>query len=502
MTGPATTVCRQGPNRISGHRVAIIFVPGVMGSRINLTQDNDKWDPDSSRNMLGWAWDSSTTKRNLLDFSRRGVVFREPCDDFATNHTSKVERGWGGVRWASYGSFLEAAEDWRFGANQTPVYAYGYDWRQPIAQIGLQMAADVLGSSQSSGGRSALFDQDRYGSSGLLGHAETEKCIFITHSMGGLVTRMALKQCSALRDKTLAVLHGVQPATGGPLLYRRMVTGVHAPIDGTGFEAMIFRNIIGPSASDMSTILSRCAGPMQLLPSNLLRDACAAAGAGLITWTVFEENRATVHAVTESLYSVFRRNETAQPPGIVRSTLPAAVRTNIDTRITGINAFHTALGSWKFEDRTWAFLGTNLNTDHTIHFDCPPVVYRTQAHSAGRGGVVVTHTATDPAGRTVTLDPVRDIQRRGFNPNPTIPGAPSTAPVGHGPHGDETVPRLSGAALFSDSETTTFVPSAALDFAAHRQFRAVGVPHEPAFRNLDIQRFSRAWVQHILATRT
>ncbi|MDX2132077.1 MAG: hypothetical protein SFY69_08495 [Planctomycetota bacterium] len=501
MTNGGPTICRDGSNRLAGQRVAIIFVHGVMGSRIALPEDDDAWDPDRPiTNMLGWAWANSTEKRDLLDFSKRGVIIREPADDFSTNHDARVARGWGGVRWASYGAFLEVAEGWSFGSNQTPVYAYGYDWRQPVAQIGLQMAADVLGVSQSSGGRRALFDADRFGDSGLLGHAETDKCIFITHSMGGLVTRMALQQCSALRDKTVAVLHGVQPATGGPLLYRRMVTGVFSPVDGSGFEAWVFRNIIGPGAGDMSTMLSRCPGPMQLLPGNLLRDACAAAGAGMITWTEFEESRATVHAVTESVYNVFRRAETARPPGIVRSSLPAVVQTNLNTRISGIENFHAQLGSWKFEDRTWAFYGTGLGTDHTIHFDCPPVTYQTNAYSAGRGGAVVIHSATDPSGRTVVLDATRDLSRRGFNPTPTIPGAPSTAPVGHGPHGDETVPRLSGAGLFPDSLTTPLPASGTIDFSAFKQFDAPNVQHEPAYRNAGIQRLTRQWVQYVLSS--
>ncbi len=498
-TNPSLTVCREGPNLVTGRRIAVIFVPGVMGSRIDLTDDDDAWDPDRPiGNMLGWAWASSDDKRHLLDSAKRGVIMREPADDFDSDHDARVARGWGGVRWASYGTFLEEADGWSFGANQTPLYVYGYDWRQPIAQIGLQMAADILGASQSEGGRQALFNQDRYGASGLLGHANTDLCILITHSMGGLVARMALKQCAALREKTIAVLHGVQPATGGPLLYRRMVTGVFSPIDGSGFEAMIFRNIIGPGPDDMSTILSRCPGPMQLLPSNLLRDACASAGAGMITWTEFEEGRRTVHAVTESVYNVFGRDETARPPGIVRSTLPVAVRNDLSSRVRGIQSFHTGIGRWKFEDKTWAFYGSGLNTDHTVHFDCPPVSYETNDVYVGDGLSVEEHSATDPSGNRVTLDDTDDLIRRGFDPTPTIPDAPSTAPVGHGLHGDETVPRLSGAALFPASETATLAASGTVDFSTRHQVNAPGVQHEPAFRDAGIQRLVRAWIQYAI----
>ena len=220
-TTPSLTVCREGPNLVTGRRVALIFVPGVMGSRVDLTDDDDAWDPDSpATNLLGWSWASSDDKRHLLDSARRGVIIGDPADDFDSDHEARVARGWGGVRWASYGEFLDAADGWNFGANQTPLYVYGYDWRQPIAQIGLQMVADILGTSQTEGGRNAVFNQDRHGATGLLGHANTDLCILITHSMGGLVVRMALKQCAALREKTIAVLHEVQPATGGAWIAR------------------------------------------------------------------------------------------------------------------------------------------------------------------------------------------------------------------------------------------------------------------------------------------
>jgi hypothetical protein len=118
----------------------------------------------------------------------------------------------------------------------------------------------------------------------------------------------------------------------------------------------------------------------------------------------------------------------------------------------------------------------------------------------GDGVIVESIVATDPSGRTVYLDQVADLDRRGFNPTPTIPGAPTTAPVGHGPHGDETVPRLSGSALFPPSETTTLPSSGTVDFATHRQVNAPGVQHEPAFRDAGIQQLVRSWIQHVIST--
>lgn len=53
---------------------------------------------------------------------------------------------------------------------------------------------------------------------------------FVTHSMGGLLTRALLRTHADLAAKTIAAVHVFQPATGAPVFYTRFHTGtvVHA----------------------------------------------------------------------------------------------------------------------------------------------------------------------------------------------------------------------------------------------------------------------------------
>lgn len=500
MTNGGPTVCREGSNRLDGQRVAMVFVPGVMGTRIQFPEADDAWDPDNSLNMVGWSRESAADKRRIMDFSRRGVVFVDPRSSFSTNHAARVARGWGGLRWASYGVILELMEGWSFGTNQTPVYAYGYDWRQPVLQLGLQMAADLLGSTQSAGGRSA--EPSGRWEGGLLAHAATDKCVLITHSMGGLVSRAALMQSTALRAKVVGVMHGVQPATGGTTLYRRLTCGMWNPVDGGGdLESRVLRNILGPSANEIATLLSACPGPFQLLPSNLLRDACTAAGAGLISWRVFEEDHATMHALgaADSVYDAYRATELAAPPGFLRTGVGAPIRADMRTRITGLENFHTALGSWHYENKTWAFYGTGENTDHTVHFDLPPRLHTTRTE-----GVIfrdTIHEGTRSDGTVVRLDPVNDLERRGYTT--TVPGAPAGAPAGYGAHGDGTVPRLSGAGVFDTTQTADLATLTHPNyrFSTLKQYSVANLPHEPAYRvSAPVQNLVREWVRWVLTS--
>jgi hypothetical protein len=483
-------------------KVPIIFVPGIMGSRINLTSSKDKWDPDSIANMLALSLTSAASKQRILNFAGAGEIFTEPASKFTKNEKERKTRGWGGVRWASYGEFLEIAEEWKFGSNRTPIYVYGFDWRQPIVQLGCQMAADITGETVSVDGNSAS-PSSRFGSSGILGLEDADKCIIITHSMGGLVTRAALKACSTLQSKTVGVLHGVQPATGAPVMYRRMITGAYSPYDGTSFADGRFEAILGATGDDFGTLVSVAPGAMQLLPSDLYKDAVEQTQDHLISWTSFEENRTPLHWGTESICDTYARSHTDNPPGIVRSTLDVAVQTMLRTRIDGIRRFQQFIGDWKFTDKTWAFYGASRDTDYTVHFDLPPKKW-TDGSSGGVLGIGATKVcqATDSSGNPVTLDYEQYINRNGYSPTVTVNAATGLMKNCFAPRGDGTVPEPSGSALFSASQTadvSTLKPPN-YQFEKYRQFAFSGLEHEPAFRDSDAQDLIQAFIYYILGT--
>jgi hypothetical protein len=82
-----------------------------------------------------------------------------------------------------------------------------------------------------------------------------EKVIVVTHSMGGLVCRAMTEILQY--DKVMGVIHGVQPATGAPAIYKRM---------RAGFEG-VEKIFLGRNSADVVAILSQAPGPLQLMPT-------------------------------------------------------------------------------------------------------------------------------------------------------------------------------------------------------------------------------------------
>ena len=119
----------------------------------------------------------------------------------------EVDRGWGGVSFKYHGEFLRDDYSRRYN----PVYAFGYDWRN---------------SNYNSAQRLAVRIDE------ILARHKARRCIIVTHSMGGLVTRAALRLVPALEAKVLCVVHLFQPVLGTPVAYRRFFTGVTAVYDG------------------------------------------------------------------------------------------------------------------------------------------------------------------------------------------------------------------------------------------------------------------------------
>lgn len=99
--------------------IPIIFVPGIMGSRLKRKKDGKKiWDPDDAAFMV-----KNFGKFNVTAAQRKALVIGPKFDpDYAevdndnTVHNNnkfssdsdatRAERGWGGVMWGSYGHFL------------------------------------------------------------------------------------------------------------------------------------------------------------------------------------------------------------------------------------------------------------------------------------------------------------------------------------------------------------------------------------------------------------
>lgn len=144
-----------------------------------------------------------------------------------------------------------------FASYRYPVYAIGYNFLQSNELS----AGDVLDGVN-------FKDEETQTVTRIMGIREicrenhTDKAIIITHSMGGLVARMAAVLCDGA-DDMLAVLHGAQPATGAPVFARRFRAGGEGR---SGLESFINQSLFGANAREFIAVASYAQGPMELAP--------------------------------------------------------------------------------------------------------------------------------------------------------------------------------------------------------------------------------------------
>lgn len=244
--------------------IPIIFVPGIMGSRLKLASKGDKvWDPDDLLWMLtqyGMIWVTAAKKRKKAvgdQFDENRLV---PFDD-DEKHNKKIDkkytvpgwdppskRGWGTVAFSFYETVLARLQSHAWSpavraAFDMPVHAMGYNWSASNATSGkkLKEYADAL--------------KEKYGA---------KQVIVVTHSMGGLVTGGAL-YFHGLDQDVAGVLHGVMPATGAATLYWRMKGGM----ERVDFMSRVTAWVMGVDGKETVAMVGNMPGALQLLPSQL-----------------------------------------------------------------------------------------------------------------------------------------------------------------------------------------------------------------------------------------
>lgn len=282
--------------------VPVIFIPGIMGSNLrNAKQKKNAWvPPNGAIAGLGEAW----RRGGQRPVTRQEQLTADDCEVFdydkgvaipekylALDPNEAQRRHWGEVHADSYLDILLALEeklnfpfdgleygkpktikDWekamapskkwvpkapltepefkgRMGNIYFPVYACGYNWLQSNEKSAQRVVDRVQEIEK------RLQNNCYYSYSG--------KVILVTHSMGGLVARRAVQ---LLGKKVLGVVHGVQPVTGAPAVYRRFKAGTetNGMFDIPGAVAAV---ILGWDAADVTCVLGNSPGPMELLPT-------------------------------------------------------------------------------------------------------------------------------------------------------------------------------------------------------------------------------------------
>jgi pimeloyl-ACP methyl ester carboxylesterase len=149
---------------------------------------------------------------------------------------------------------VSEAELEKYAAYQYPVYACGYNWLESCSVSAKRLEKRVLDII-------AWWQARKH---------ECQRVILVTHSMGGLVGRACAKR---IPDKIAGVIHGVMPAFGTPLTYRRIACGTEGtnPTNNAvdDYIAGKFAAIAGKTTAHTTPVMAASPGALELLPNQL-----------------------------------------------------------------------------------------------------------------------------------------------------------------------------------------------------------------------------------------
>jgi pimeloyl-ACP methyl ester carboxylesterase len=302
-----------GSNKV----IPVIFVPGIMGTNLKIRQGaavpgdvglkpgEAAWRPpngmsDAFTECRKWSRRTHAQRQNILNAAYLEVDGGGELDVSSSGlaHDVMRERGWGEIYTGVYGTLLfelqshldrtfrvnplkqrEVRPYWKevmecapqrwgvrnidhiteaelekYAAYQYPLYAVGYNWLQSCAISADRLARRIKEIRQ--------YWIDR--------KHECAKVILVTHSMGGLVGRAAARKVPNL---IAGVIHGVMPALGAPVAYRRMASGTERTNPSNGVtddvKSEVFAEIAGLTSEDTTPVMAASAGILQLLPNHL-----------------------------------------------------------------------------------------------------------------------------------------------------------------------------------------------------------------------------------------
>jgi hypothetical protein len=403
--GNTTCLC-EAPEK---KKIPIIFVPGVMGSRLHFTAIDEAWDPDSNWAMTHWL--SVSAERARTEMRRTTAVTIMGAQKGLT--PDEVTHGYGGVSMAFYVPFLRFLRLQQFNLNvETPVWAIGYDWRQSNRDSGNFVTNEV---------------------NRIMGVEGAGQVILVSHSMGGMVTRSAMK--SGLAGKVLGVVHIYQPVDGAVVMYRRFFTGSTKELDPSGdgpFGGL--NSIIGNNGVKYTTISSGMPGPLQLLPTNNYKDTGGAA------WLKYKLG-GVVASWPGDVYDLY--NGALNPPALAAPGVVAAALTDLRAHVSLAKSFHAELGRYQ-HPQTRTIHSTGLMADMAVTFDPPaqpaPVTTTVSTWFGGTREVTTTPTWTNRGcqreARATSDGTVPDTSANPLKPNVEVTGVEHSAACNDGPTRD------------------------------------------------------------------
>ncbi|MFP3180280.1 MAG: alpha/beta hydrolase [Paraburkholderia sp.] len=396
--------------------IPLIFLPGVMGTLlVNKNTGGTVWDPPNTDHvssygsglsiLTGWfAGASSRQKR--FDPTQAIVNPNGPVDVSGGDVTEQEarRRGWGALHRTSYSQVLawldhqlnnpmfhgksvgvwqsgdpegqhftfrsllgtapanygasgsggalssESDEFRHFARYRFPVYAIGYNW----LQSNLDSGRDVLNGIDFVDPKTRKVTRIK-GIKEICAENKTDKAIIVTHSLGGIVARVASEVLGGA-GSIYGIVHGVQPATGAPLAAKRFRTG------GEGF---INQSLMGGDDAEFVAVTANARGPLELVPMPDYHN-------GAPWWTVKDldgnalmslpkKSALTEIYLNSSWYGLLPDPKVLDPAGIVTKRLKQAggrttVLGNFRTTMTDVVKLQNQLVS-KYHTNTYAFYG-------------------------------------------------------------------------------------------------------------------------------------------------
>ncbi len=337
-----------------------------------------------------------------------------------------------------------------------PVYAFGYNW----------LASNKL---------AAIALKDRIEEIIRIHNGRDSSCkqvILVTHSMGGLVAR-ACCRLPEMEKKVVGVVHGVMPAVGAAVAYRRCKIGMRDEDLGAGL-------VIGLTGTGVTAVFAQAPGALQLLPSKdygigwlTLRNEQGQQVATLPQSDPYDE----IYLNKKNWWGLVREEWLSPRDGI-------SIKWNQFVKnIQLAKDFHEKLAG-SYHPNTYVFYGAGsangskqFNSFGKIHWrmrkgvkpakgDCP----------TAQETFEMTHGQVREDGKNLIYVGGESV----VTPNAGMGGVYSTIETSfweltcekHDTYGDGTVPESSGAA-----------PRRASANSIKQQFKLTGFDHEPAYKD-------------------
>jgi len=355
--------------RIKREAVPIIFVPGIMGSRLRHL-DRAVWDPDNEIWVAGFALRSAASRREvLIGPGSHGpgwlqVDPGEPRDlaGTAAEQALRHARGWASVVRRFYEPFLHYLDAASFLGTLSryftcPVYAFGYNWTASNRHAGRLLDHRIA---------EIIAEHDT---------AETfcEKVLIVSHSMGGLASRAAMKRGGALsgddieNPKVAGAIHVVQPVNGAAAAYKRMRAGFE---QGSGIEGYVVYRLLGVTSAKVTAVLANAPGGLELLPTKNYRT-----NAGDASWMTAHSSGAGLFdrpdgAPADPYAEIYRQKDVwwrlvdeahIDPGGSFGRTRRTPWLSYLEN-LREAELFHDGLRHASLKDRTYQLVGTGGTT--------------------------------------------------------------------------------------------------------------------------------------------